>query len=214
MSSSSIDFNYKRITEPVHKVIGLSELETRIINGANVFSRLRNIKQLGLAHFVFPGADYSRFSHSVGVCHIAGRVLDALRKNGAEISDKEIQLYRLAGLLHDIGHYPFSHAMEHALHDQFSDSKFLIPIDDGHNSESTEKPPHNHEQLGEEILERDQTIRAIIENYGNGIEVSEIYKIFTKTEESRFAKLVSSDLDADRIAFLQIAQQSRRDGHH
>lgn len=202
MSSPLIDFNYKRITEPVHKVIGLSELETRIINGANVFGRLRNIKQLGLAHFVFPGADYSRFSHSIGVCHVAGRVLEILRKNGAKITDREIQLYRLAGLLHDLGHYPFSHAMEHALQDKFAEDDILKPKNDGNKSESTEEPPYKHEHLGKEILEKDKTIRKIIEDYGNGINVSEVSKIFTKTEESRFAKLVSSDLDADRIDYL------------
>ena len=56
-------FQVKRIADPVHGTIGLSELETRVI-GTRVFQRLRNIQHLGLAHLVFPAADYSRLSHS------------------------------------------------------------------------------------------------------------------------------------------------------
>jgi HD superfamily phosphohydrolase len=114
-------FSMKRIADPIHGSIGLSELELAVIN-SKVFQRLRNIKQLGLAYLVFQGADYSRFSHSVGVCHVTGLIMESLRESGTAgtIDDRELQLYRLAGLLHDVGHYPFSHAMEHAIADHYS----------------------------------------------------------------------------------------------
>ncbi|MCD9186301.1 MAG: HD domain-containing protein [Pyrinomonadaceae bacterium] len=206
MPSQPIDFKYKQIMDCVHGVIGLSELETRIINEVEIFSRLRNIKQLGLAHFVFPSADYSRFSHSLGVCHITGKILETLRNNGAKISDKEIQMYRLAGLLHDIGHYPFSHATEHALKDNYTNRRLIKdkgtsdPVNES--KEEASKSPYTHERLGKEILERDEKLKELIGTYGKGIKVSDIHEIFNKTKELRFTKVVSSDLDADRIDYL------------
>src|SRR5580693_4756295 len=110
-----VDFNARRISDPVHNAIGLSDVEAAII-ASRAFQRLRNVKQLGLASLVFPGADYSRLSHCVGVCHVTGRILSALAANtDLKLDDDKIQAYRMAGLLHDIGHYPFSHAMEDAL---------------------------------------------------------------------------------------------------
>ena len=106
-----------RIHDPVHKTISLSDVEEDII-ASRTFQRLRNVKQLGLADFVFPGAGYSRLSHCVGVCHVTGRILSALADNaGLKLEVAKIQAYRLAALLHDIGHYPFSHAMEEAIQD-------------------------------------------------------------------------------------------------
>ena len=104
--TSTSKYQVRRIADPVHGTIGLSELETELLS-TQAFQRLRNVKQLGLAHLVFPGADYSRLSHSLGVNHVTGRILNSLVDNtGQEITDAEYELYRLAGLLHEIGHYP------------------------------------------------------------------------------------------------------------
>src|SRR5713101_5180121 len=114
-------FDAKRVADPVHGTIGLSELEAAVIN-TGAFQRLRNVKQLGLAPLVFPGADYSRFSHCLGACHVTGSILEALRSSGSadSLTDERIQIYRLSALLHDVGHYPFSHAMEEAVKDYYS----------------------------------------------------------------------------------------------
>jgi cell shape-determining protein MreD len=64
----------KSLSDPVHAAIQLTQLESEVV-GTRAFQRLRNIKQLGLAYMVYPGADYSRFAHSVGVCHITGRIM-------------------------------------------------------------------------------------------------------------------------------------------
>ena len=66
-------FNYKSITDPLYGYVGLSELEADVVSSA-IFQRLHNIRQLGLAHLVFPSAGYSRFAHSIGACHNAGRI--------------------------------------------------------------------------------------------------------------------------------------------
>src|SRR5688572_410279 len=110
----TIDFTRKRISDVIHGPIGLSDLELTLIQSPS-FQRLRGIKQLGLAHYVYPSADYARFSHSLGVCHVTGEILSALRRSGVRVDSEEIQLYRLAALFHDVGHYPFSHATESAV---------------------------------------------------------------------------------------------------
>lgn len=73
------------------------------------FQRLRRVRQLGLTHLVYPGAEHSRFVHSLGACHVAGQLGDALARNGW---GGDPRLVRIAALLHDLGHPPFSHAGE------------------------------------------------------------------------------------------------------
>src|SRR5689334_10897116 len=95
-------FHHARITDAAHGTFGLSELESDIIS-TPAFQRLHNVRQLGLAHLVYPGADYSRFAHSLGACHVAGRMVRSINQNGARtFNDDEMQMYRLAGLLHDL----------------------------------------------------------------------------------------------------------------
>jgi len=76
------------------------------------FQRLRNIKQLGLTHLVYPGALHTRFHHALGAMHLMGIALETLRNKGIEITEDEAKAVTIAILLHDIGHGPFSHALE------------------------------------------------------------------------------------------------------
>lgn len=105
---------------PLHGSIPFNGRERDIVNHPFV-QRLRSVSQLGLAQFVFPGATHTRFSHALGVMHLAGRIFDRLirsveRDTGAALADDERerlrQVARLAGLLHDLGHPPFSHTFE------------------------------------------------------------------------------------------------------
>lgn len=79
------------------------------------FQRLRRIKQLSLTHYVYPGALHTRFHHALGALHLMGQAIDVLRSKGVEISEEEAQAVSIAILLHDIGHGPFSHTLEHTL---------------------------------------------------------------------------------------------------
>lgn len=79
------------------------------------FQRLRRIKQLGLTHMVFPGALHTRFHHAMGTMHLMSKAIEVIRSKGIEITDEEAQGVSIAILLHDIGHGPFSHALEHSL---------------------------------------------------------------------------------------------------
>lgn len=88
------------------------------------FQRLRRIKQLGLSELVYPGATHTRFNHSLGALHLTTLAIETLRNKGVEISDPESEALCLAVLLHDIGHGPFSHALEKMIlpwgHEQIS----------------------------------------------------------------------------------------------
>lgn len=79
------------------------------------FQRLRRIKQLSLTHYVYPGALHTRFHHAMGALHLMGEAIEVLRSKDVEISDEEAIAVSIAILLHDIGHGPFSHTLEHTL---------------------------------------------------------------------------------------------------
>jgi len=79
------------------------------------FQRLRRVKQLGLTHVVYPGALHTRFHHAMGAMHLMVNAIDVLRSKNVNISDEEAQGVLIAILLHDIGHGPFSHALEHSI---------------------------------------------------------------------------------------------------
>ena len=215
-------YSRARITDPVHGTIELSQLEIDLLS-TGAFQRLRNVKQLGLAHLVFPGADYSRFSHSIGVNHVTGKILDALKSNtGVLIEDDEYELYRLAGLLHDVGHYPYSHTFEDAVSTYYQDRFQPDLVTNADESSQVETGPHlsethdqtltslDHEDVGRTLLKRDPEITAVLASYG--IDPSNIDRIFSRQPSDdgqipRFANLISSDLDADRIDYLSRTAQ-------
>ncbi|HVS16805.1 MAG TPA: HD domain-containing protein [Thermoanaerobaculia bacterium] len=104
------------VRDPVHGFIRADALESELV-GARPLQRLRSIRQLGLTHLIFPGAEHSRFSHALGAMHLAGRLYDALAakadgllEGGARAPAR--RALRAAALLHDVGHAPFSHTAE------------------------------------------------------------------------------------------------------
>ncbi len=92
------------------------------------FQRLRRISQLGLTYYVYPGATHSRFHHTLGAYHLMSQAIDVLRSKGVDITEEEAQGVKIAILLHDIGHGPFSHALEHTIvnvHHEFLSLEFM-----------------------------------------------------------------------------------------
>lgn len=79
------------------------------------FQRLRRIQQLGITYLVYPGATHTRFHHAIGAMHLMGNAIETLRSKGIRISENEAESAKIAILLHDIGHGPFSHTLEHSL---------------------------------------------------------------------------------------------------
>ncbi|WP_143960389.1 HD domain-containing protein [Litoribacter populi] len=165
--------SHKILNDPVYGFITIpSELIFAIIDHP-YFQRLRRIKQLGLTDFIYPGALHTRFHHALGAMHLMSITLDNLRNKGHEISNEEYEASLIAILLHDIGHGPFSHALEFSL------------LKDIH-----------HEKLSLLIIE------ALNQEFNNKLELA--IKIFTgRYERKFFHQLVSSQLDIDRLDYLQ-----------
>lgn len=106
-------------------VWGDIELEPDLVDALDTpeLQRLRGIRQLGTAHFVYPGANHTRFEHVLGTCHVAGRILDALARAGRRLEPEVARAVRAAALVHDVGHVPFGHT--------FEDERRIFPRHDG-----------------------------------------------------------------------------------
>lgn len=151
------------------------------------FQRLRFIRQNGLANFVFHGAEHSRFSHSMGVAYLAHEMHDRIVRNMGEQPDEQWELsLGAASLLHDVGHGPFSHTLEEILKDN--------------------NVSFSHETMTKRIIEEDTSethkILAQVDPGLPGILVAYIDKAKRKSDHWAY-KVVSSQLDADRLDYLR-----------
>jgi len=108
----------KIINDPVHGFITIPDDLIFDLIEHPYFQRLRQIKQLGLSHLVYPGANHTRFHHAIGAMHLMVKAIDVLRTKKVEIYEEERLGAIVAILLHDIGHGPFSHTLEHSLLDK------------------------------------------------------------------------------------------------
>lgn len=149
MSEYQISFvNY--LQDNVHGLIGLTDVENSIEQSA-IFKRLQEISQLGLTQRVFPGATHNRYVHSLGVMHLADRIAFQLG-----FSDYQRQIARLAGLLHDIGHYPFSHDVESVFMREFPRNG-STPYLNG-----SQGRPFHHERIGSQLVAYSSQIQKIL----------------------------------------------------
>jgi len=110
-----MSYKGKIINDPVYGFLRFPEPEVMHVIEHPWFQRLRHIRQMGMAHVVYPGATHTRLHHSMGACHLMGKALDELKLKGIDHSKEDCVAARLAILMHDIGHGPFSHALEHSL---------------------------------------------------------------------------------------------------
>lgn len=113
--SAIIQNKRKIINDPVYGFVSIHNDILFDIIEHPYFQRLRRIKQLGLTHLVYPGALHTRFHHSIGAMHLMKKALNELRFRGTDISEEEFIAANIAILLHDIGHGPYSHALEHSI---------------------------------------------------------------------------------------------------
>ncbi|MDR1696566.1 MAG: HD domain-containing protein [Endomicrobium sp.] len=214
MSLQRLQYKH-RIFDDLQGIIHLTETEYAIINSP-YFQRLRNIKQLGLAYYVFPGATHTRFSHSIGVLGVADRLLRHLN-----ISESNQIKIRLAALLHDIGHFPLSHTIEEVYSDNKKQNEDLKiedsfkptntnthPVDQTATVEKHKKYSALHEELSAEIIKNtdfDNGITKILKESGrhNDKDIEEIAGIVCGHHPTLlFNQIMHSDLDIDRMDYL------------
>lgn len=107
--------NFKIVNDPIYGFIQIPYESVFQLIEHPFFQRLRRIRQLGMTHLVYPGAHHTRFHHAIGAMHLMGEALEVLRSKGHEITREEAEGATIAILLHDIGHGPFSHALEDSI---------------------------------------------------------------------------------------------------
>ena len=163
----------KIINDPIYGFITVKDPLIYELIDHPYFQRLRRISQLGLTYLVYPGAYHTRFHHAIGAMHLMGRAIYTLRQKGHEITPEEERGVLIAILLHDVGHGPFSHALEHTL-----------------------IPGVSHEALSLKIMEElnqefDGALTLAIDIFTNNHPKAFLHQ------------LISSQLDMDRLDYLR-----------
>ena len=165
------------IIDPIHDFIRAYGTEITIIDNP-IFQRLRRIRQLSGAHLVYPGAQHTRFEHSLGVMHIAGQAGQALQEKGI-VNSNDIENLRLAGLLHDIGHGPFAHLFEEVLQ---------------------RKKKASHEEIGRDLILKTEIGDVISKS---GFDKKLITKLAFGDSKFQFMnEIISGALSADMMDYL------------
>jgi HD superfamily phosphohydrolase len=174
------------IKDPVHGYVYITEQEKEIIDSYPV-QRLHRLRQLAGSEYVYPGANHTRFEHSIGVMYLASRVVE---NSGISqyISEDEAKLVKIAGLLHDVGHGPFSHVFEHLLDRELGKT---------------------HEDLTTWIIENSE-LKEILRR--NGYHPEEVGKLAVgrlhRPKKAFLDQIISSAVDVDKQDFIV------RDTHH
>jgi HD superfamily phosphohydrolase len=179
----------KLVYDNIHGYIQLNETEAAIVD-TPLFRRLQRISHLGLAPSVYPGATHTRFAHSLGTLYVMDRVVSQLVSEGVCIEDR--QALRLAALLHDVGHYPFSHALEMPTKKDYAV--------EGRDMASLREV--GHESIGRRLIREDPDISGLVNKVSN---VDKVVSILAKSDIDRplYSYLMSSSMDVDRIDYLQ-----------
>ncbi len=166
------------IRDPLWNNIRVDALALRLVD-TPAFQRLRYVRQLGLAYLVYPGASHSRFEHALGTYHLTRRTLSLLDERGVlRPADRAgCAVVRVAALLHDIGHYPFSHALEEigALH---------------------------HEEVARALIGSGVVAEILCESLGDGAP-ARVIDLIRGRSDSALQGLISGSLDLDKIEYLK-----------
>ena len=164
---------FKLFSDPVHGFISVPRGLILDLVGTPEVQRLRRIRQLGLGHMVFPGAEHSRFGHALGAMSLMYQALSSLSDKGTQISAEEQEAALAVALLHDVGHGPYSHTLEHELLSDF-----------------------HHEMMSRALLER------LNRRFDGKLDLA-IAMFDDTYPRRWFHQLISSQLDMDRLDYLR-----------
>jgi uncharacterized protein len=170
--------HFEILRDPVWNNIRVDELTLSLVD-TDVFQRLRYVRQLGWTYLVYPGATHSRFEHALGTHHLARRTLALLCEadDTASIGERDQAIVRSAALLHDVGHYPFSHALEEigALH---------------------------HEDVARPLITEGSVASLLASRLGDDAPVK-VFELIRGRSDSPLQGLISGSLDLDKIEYLK-----------
>lgn len=168
----------KVFKDPVHRYIHVRDMVIWDLIGTAEFQRLRRIRQLGTTYLTFHGAEHSRFNHSLGVYEIIRRIIDDGFQGREHWDDGERLLCLCAGLLHDLGHGPFSHSFEKVFH-------------------------LDHEDFTQAIILGDTEVNSVLRKVAADFP-KKVAEVIAKTYKNKLVvSLISSQIDADRMDYLQ-----------
>ena len=169
---------FEILRDPVWNNIRVDDLTLELVD-TDVFQRLRYVRQLGWTYLVYPGATHSRFEHALGTHHLSRRTLALLceAEDAASISEQEQAIVRSAALLHDVGHYPFSHALEEigALH---------------------------HEDVARPLITKGAVASLLSSRLGDDAP-AKVFDLIRGESKSALQGLISGSLDLDKIEYLK-----------
>jgi HD superfamily phosphohydrolase len=170
--------HFEILRDPVWNNIRVDELTLKLVD-TEVFQRLRYVRQLGWTYLVYPGATHTRFEHALGTHHLSRRTLALLceAEDGVSISEADQAIVRSAALLHDVGHYPFSHALEEigALH---------------------------HEDVARPLITEGPVSELLESQLGKGAP-EKVFELIRGQSKSPLQGLISGSLDLDKIEYLK-----------
>lgn len=166
-------FNHINIRDPLYGFIGISKLETKVID-TPIFQRLRRIKQLSNTYIVYPAAMHTRFEHSLGTLHLSGIVAHKLRLN-----KKDTIILRLCALLHDIGHGPYSHSFEISMQQIMG------------------KDNYDHEKITRYLIEYDEKLKKALGNRQD-----DVLDLLNNKQDIR-NRIISSAFDIDKMDYFR-----------
>ena len=157
----------RRVRDSIHDYIDLDELESSLVD-TEPFQRLRWVKQLGSANLVYPGANHTRLEHSIGVSHLVKQMASQ-----SDVPNDEISLVSVAGLLHDLGHSPYSHLAD------------VLPFG------------KDHVEVTQDIINSSQISNIFHEH---GVDTNEVCNLIKG--DHKYGSLISGDVDGDRLDYL------------
>ncbi len=170
--------HFEILRDPVWNNIRVDELTLDLVD-TDVFQRLRYVRQLGWTYLVYPGATHTRFEHALGTHHLSRRTLALLceAEDAASIGDEEQAVVRSAALLHDVGHYPFSHALEEigALH---------------------------HEDVARPLITEGAVAELLRSRLGDDAPIR-VFDLIRGQSKSELQGLISGSLDLDKVEYLK-----------
>jgi len=189
------------IHDSIHGTIGIYKEEMDIID-SKIFQRLRHISHLGTVSYVYPGATQTRFAHSIGTMYLMERVGRKFVEKEI-ISNEDLRKLRLTALLHDVGHFPFSHNLESPIQNAWRN---YLNTEDGEKFKEKRVELYesnkagNHEDFSRHLIMNSGLKDSFSQHKPD--EISSILKKDASIKQSFYSLLISSDLDVDRMDYL------------